>query len=162
MLGMVARDVLLGWRRLGQKNSDNQPRPLLLIFKTKADRDRMLDRAPGLSRNRDEEYRSISIVADLTQKQRKLEQEMFNRAEKLNLERSPEKISKNLVHKVLGRRGERVLRQVELRDREMVNEQGKVVDIEQGEDFRTNMGKRGATRSPGNSPPSRRRFGGRE
>ena len=50
LLDMRARNVLLGWRRLGQKK-DDQCRPLLLIFKTKADRDRLLDRAPRLSKN---------------------------------------------------------------------------------------------------------------
>ena len=98
-----------------EKKNDSS-RPLLLIFKARSDRDRLLDRAPRLSRHQDEEFRKISIVSDLTQKQRKLEQDMFKRAEKLNLERSSEMISKNLCHKVLGRRGERVLRQVELRE----------------------------------------------
>ena len=105
---MVAKDALIGWRRLGKvKQSDDQPRPLLLIFKTRADRDKLLDRAPRLSRHVEEDYRNINIVADLTRKQRQMEQEMFRKAEKSNL-------------KVLGRRGERVLRQ-----NEKVTEEGK-------------------------------------
>ena len=127
---LVAKEALVGCRRLGQKK-DNHHRPLLLIFKTRNDRDKLLDRAPRLSRHQEEEYSNISIVADLTQKQRKLEQDMFKRAEKLNLERSSDMISKNLCHKVIGRRGERVLRQVEMRENEAVNEAGKVVNKEE-------------------------------
>ena len=41
-----AKDILLGWIRLGQKK-DLQARPLLLIFKTRFDRDMVLDRAPS-------------------------------------------------------------------------------------------------------------------
>ena len=157
---IVAKEVLLGWRRLGQKKSV-QPRPLLLIFKTKNDRDRVIDRAPRLSRHQDDEFKSISIVADLTQKQRKLEQDMFKRAERLNLDRTSEQVTKNLVYKVLGRRGERVLRQVEMREGETVNEQGRVVTQEVAEQQSREQRKRGASRSPGHSPPARRGFGGR-
>ena len=53
-----------------------------------------------------------------------------------------------------------MLRQVELRDKEIVNDLGKVVLAEdsgvQGADLR----KRAASRSPGQSPPARRGFGG--
>ena len=47
--------------------------------------------------------------------------------EELNLARSREDQAKNLAHKVLGRRGERILRQVELRPEESVSQEGKVV-----------------------------------
>ena len=120
----------------------------------------LLDRAPRLSRHPEEEFRNISIVADLTQKQRKLEQDMFRKAEKLNRERSDDQISKDLVHKVLGRRGERVLRQVELRDKETVNELGKVVLMEDSRGQEADQRKRAASRSPGQTPPARRGFGG--
>ena len=158
---VAAKEVLVGWRRLGQKKNDSS-RPLLLIFKARSDRDRLLDRAPRLSRHQDEEFRKISIVSDLTQKQRKLEQDMFKRAEKLNLERSSEMISKNLCHKVLGRRGERVLRQVELRENETVSDSGRVVNKEEMRSQDTEQRKRALSRSPGSSPPARRGFGGRK
>ena len=144
---------------MGQQK-DLQARPLLLIFKTRFDRDMLLDRAPRLSRHSEEEFRNISIFADLTQKQRKMEQDMFKKAENLNRERSADQISKNLVHKVLGRRGERVLRQVELRDKERVNELGRVVLAEDPRVQGTNQQKRAASRSPGHTPPARRGFGG--
>ena len=90
-------------------------------------KEKKINRAPRLSKEQDEYWRSISIVADLTMKQRKMEQAMFKKAEELNLARSREDQAKNLVHKVLGRRGERVLRQVELRLGESVSQEGKVV-----------------------------------
>ena len=89
---------------------------------------------------------------------------MFRRAEKLNLDRNSEQVSKNLVYKVLGRRGERVFRQVELRERETVNTEGRVVMLEQevGRDSSSpRRGEKRTQRSPGNSPPARRAFGGR-
>ena len=49
-----------------------------------------------------------------------------------------------------------------MRDSEMVNEQGRVVPVEnpQGQDI--GQRKRAASRSPGLSPPARRGFGGRQ
>ena len=69
--------------------------------------------------------------------------------------------------KVLGRRGERVLRQVELRESEEVNQEGKVVLIGRGLDraaegnSSVRRGEKRSQRSPGNSPPARRRVAGR-
>ena len=80
-LSMRAEKVLVGLRRLGKVRED---RPLLVIFKYKVDRDRLLEKTPKLSNDMDEYWRSINIVADLTQRQRKLEQNMFKRAEDQN------------------------------------------------------------------------------
>ena len=105
-------------------------------------------------------------MADLTKRQRELEQNMFKKAEERNLARSAEEQSKNLCHKVLGRRGERVIRVVEMREEEMINEEGKVVLKEERNREDTHprdqeRNKRG--RSPGSTPPARRtvRVGGR-
>ena len=126
-LAKRAEHVLIGLRRLGKLREDLQTRPLLLIFRNRWDRDMLLEKAPRLSRDEEEYWRSINIVADLTTKQRQLEQNMFKRAEDQNLARSLTEQSKNLCWKVLGRRGERVLRQVEIRQDEMINTEGKVV-----------------------------------
>ena len=131
-LRMSVDNVLLGVRRLGQIRTDGQARPLLLIFKRKEDRDMMIERAPRLSRERDEYWQNITVVADLTAKQRQMEQAMFKKAEELNLTRSAEEQAKNLVHKVLGKRGERVLRQVQLRPGEVISQEGKVIMEEEG------------------------------
>ena len=100
-------------------------------------------------------------MADLTKRQRELEQSMFKRAEERNLARSTEEKSKNLCHKVLGRRGERVIRVVEMREEEMINEEGKVVLKEERNRGDQERNKR--SRSPGSTPPARRsvRAGGR-
>ena len=102
-------------------------RPLLLIFNNKMDRDRLLDRAPRLSKNSEEGVRNINIVLHLIMSPRKMEQEMFRKAEQHKLSRNSDEVSKNLVSKVLGRRGERVLRVVEMRQEENINKQGRVV-----------------------------------
>ena len=119
----------------------------------------MIDRAPRLSREQDEYWRSISIVADLTQKQRQLEQAMFKKAEELNLARSRDDQSKNLVHKVLGRRGERVLRQVELRTGEIISPEGRVVV--EGEEEGRKRKRQNSSQGTGQSPPARRVRAGR-
>ena len=114
LMDMDPRDVLLGWRRLGKKDGEAL-RPLRLVFRAKSDRDKLLDRAPRLSRNPEEYYKNISIFPDLTFKQRKMEKQLFEQAEQNNLTRSDEQVSKNLANKVIGKRGERVLRMEELR-----------------------------------------------
>jgi hypothetical protein len=169
--GLTADRALLGVRRLGKTRTDETSRPLLLIFRQKSDRDLLLEKAPRLSKDQDEYWRKISVVADLTKKQRELEQSMFKRAEERNLTRSTEEQAKNLCHKVLGRRGERVIRVVELREWEMISGEGKVIHKEES-DRGTNQPtgqerSRGATqstgqesrkrsRSPGTTPPARR------
>ena len=88
-----AYQVLIGLRRLGKlAGSAGQPRPLLLIFRNKGDRDMLLQRAPRLSKDRDEYWTRVNVVPDLTMRQRKLEQDMFKRAEGKNLSRSTEEV----------------------------------------------------------------------
>ena len=81
------------------------------------------------------------------------------------MKKNDEQVSNNLAFKVLGRRGERVLRQVELRQNEEVRKEGKVIlkEVEELRDrgmFHQRGEKRGY-RSPGSSPPAGRRVGGR-
>ena len=164
-LTMRADQVLIGLRRLGKVRDDGQARPLLLIFKNKQDRDKLLERAPRLSKDQESYWRDINIVADLTQKQRQLEQSMFKRAEEQNLARNTEEQAKNLGWKVLGRRGERILRQIELRQGEIINTEGKVVlRTGEGQDMARGLGQmlRGEKRphSPGSTPPARGGFAG--
>ena len=82
----------------------------------------MLDRAPRLSRETEEYSKNIHIVADLTKKHRDMEAQKES-----NLARSHDEVSKNLLWKVVGRRGERMLRQYELQDNEEINREGRVV-----------------------------------
>ena len=157
-LPFKASEVLIGLRRLGKATGiAEQPRPLLLIFKNKADRDMLLQRTPRLSKDNEEYWTRINVVPDLTQRQRKLEQDMFKKAEAKNLGRSADESSKNLCWKILGKKGERVMRQLEMRQDEVINGEGKVVPRGQGE-------REKRPHSPGNSPPAKRgeRFGRRE
>ena len=64
---MIAKDVLIGWSRLGKKHGlgEDHDRPLLLVFRAKADRDVLLARAPRLSSHEREFYRNVNIVPDL-------------------------------------------------------------------------------------------------
>ena len=87
----------------------------------------MLDRAPRLSRETEEYSKNIHIVADLTKKHRDMEAQMLKKSEESNLARSHDEVSKNLLWKVVGRRGERMLRQYELQDNEEINREGRVV-----------------------------------
>ena len=152
---MEAKRVLVGTRRLGERKARENPRPLLLIFKLKEDRDFLLGRAPRLSRETDIYWRDINIVADLTKKQRDMEQDMYKKAEQSNLRRSEDDIAKNLVWKVVGRRGERLLRQYELRDFEEINQEGRVVP-RRDESNQDHVNKRPQT---GHSPAARRQWG---
>ena len=126
-LKIHASQALLGVRRLGRVKLDGSSRSLLIIFKHKGDRDALLEKAPMLSKDEDEYWKKIFDVADLTMKQRELEKNMFKKAEMRNLQRSADEQAKNLCHKVIGKRGERVLRLVELRQNEFINQEGKVV-----------------------------------
>ena len=126
-LRMEASKVLFGVRRLGKVRGDGGSRPLLVIFKHKGDRDALLEKVPRLSREEDEYWRKISVVPDLTMKQREMEKNMFKKAQDRNLNRTGDEQAKNLCHKVIGKRGERVLRVLELREDEIINQEGRVV-----------------------------------
>ena len=65
---LEAKKVLVGTRRLGEKRGKENPWPLLL-FKQKPDRNLLLERAPKLSREKDDYWKNIFIVADLMRKQ---------------------------------------------------------------------------------------------
>ena len=112
-----------------------------------------------MSRESEDCWKNIHIRADLTAKQRPMEKEMFKKAEESNLNRNREEAEKNLVWKVVGRRGERILRQYELREDEKINEEGRVVR----KDFETvnRGGKRPLRQQTGHSPLAQRKKTGR-
>ena len=124
----------------------------------------MLQRAPRLSRADEDDLKKIKIIADLTKTQRDMEDALFKKASENNLPRSTDDVAKKLVWKVLGRRGERILRQLEFRDGEEVNEEGRVVRRRDEREDGQNCGNKWPL-SPGSNqgPPLRRqrarRFG---
>jgi len=149
---------LITTRRLG-KVRQNGPRPLLIVLKNKAARDELLGKAPKLAKSSDPKFKKVSIKADLTERQRKLEKGLGARARELNMSLTQDQVQKNGVWKVLGKRGERLLRRLPLREGESLSEDGSV-----SWQVRSRQSKRGwspgadqsLTRSPTNrSPPQK-------
>ena len=66
----------------------------------------------------------VSVVRDLTARQRGREHKMGREAAKSNLERQQEDIEGNLTLKVIGKRGEKRVIKAPLRRGEVVNELG--------------------------------------
>ena len=99
-------------------------RPLLAVMKSKSDRDEVLAAAPKLAKDDDEYFSKISIKADFTKNQRKEEASLYRQGEVKNLARSAEENAKNMAWKVIARRGERMVRLVELWEEEEVTAEG--------------------------------------
>ena len=92
-------------KRLGEKSdTSTKPRPLMLSFKNVNDKTSLLENSAKLKEL--EEWKSVSLVQDLTKKQRQHEQSLRAKCDAKNEERSEEE-AKNWEWKVVGRRGER-------------------------------------------------------
>ena len=133
-------------RREGEKQTD-QPRPLKVVLRRKEDREITLANAHKLNSCQQEEWRRVTVVSDLTRKQRNEEVDMRKLAASKNLELAREDIDKGEAWKVVGKRGAKRIQLVKLYRDEMVSETG---EVRLREDSVVRGGKRG--RSPGNSP----------
>ena len=135
-------------RREGEKQND-QPRPLKVVLRKKEERDLALANAHKLNRCEQEEWRRVTVVSDLTRRQRNEEVDMRKLAASKNLELSREEIDKGEAWKVVGKRGAKRIQLVKLYRDEMVTVTG---EVRLREDMGSvgRGGKRG--RSPGNSP----------
>ena len=151
-------------RREGEKK-EGESRPLKVVFRKKEDRDRVLANAFNLVKSREEVWRKVSLKADLTKKQRNLERELEKTAASKNLTRSQEEIQERRAWKVVGKRGERVMRLVKLfQEEEVEKETGYVRNNveERGEQGKGGEGRKRGRRqsaspgSPSSSPTSRR------
>ena len=92
-------------KRLGEKQeAAAKPRPLLVCFKNTGDKDSLLEKSLDLKDNTD--WSSVSLVQDLTKKQRQHEQSLRDKCTAKNDERSEDE-AKNWEWKVMGRRGMR-------------------------------------------------------
>ena len=87
------------------------------------------------------------MVADLTYQQRKQEKSMKADAQAKNLDRSATDIRDRLAWKVIGKRGAKRLQQVTLREKEVVDRLGNVV-----EEVQDAQDRRKRRRSGGSSP----------
>ena len=98
--------------RLGRRNEDQEkPRPLLIVFNKEETRDKIFSNARKLANS---PFNDISIVPDLTTKQRAEEAAMRKEAKKLN-ESMDDETAKNWVYRCVGPRGEQRLEKVKLR-----------------------------------------------
>ena len=108
------RKVIRFCRRVGEKGDD--PRPLVIGFTREAYKEDLLDAAREL---RDTTFSEVGIGPDLTQEQRQEESELANEAERRNELRSEDDLAKNLIWKVVGKKGEKRLLKVLAREEDL-------------------------------------------
>ena len=148
-------------RREGEKK-EGVTRPLKVVFRRKEDRDKVLSSSFKLARARDEVWQKVSIKADLTLKQRNLERELEKTAASKNLSRSKEELEEGRAWKVVGKRGEKVMRLVKLYQEEEVLDNGRVQKKNQaeggwGQERNRKRGRRQSGSPTGHSSPASRR-----
>jgi hypothetical protein len=96
-------------RRIGEMGDD--PRPMVIGLENEEEKRHLLGRARELKNTK---YSDISIVPDLTRKQRNREARMKEEAEEKNKGLTEEEKSRNIKWMVVGRRGEkRIIKGVE-------------------------------------------------
>ena len=93
---------------LSKDDPISKPRPLLLGFKSINKKEDFLKSACNLKNSK---FNSVSIVTDLTARQRRAEKDMREECKKNNEEMNPEE-ALNWEWKVLGTRGQRQIRKV--------------------------------------------------
>ena len=140
-------DVVKFSRREGEKRLDEQPRPLKVVLRRKEERDLVLANAHKLSNCDGEEWRKVTVVSDLTKKQRSEEAELRKLTASKNLLLSQEEIDKGEAWKVVGKRGNKRIQQVRLYRDEVVTQTG---EVRLRDALGEGRGKR--VRSPGSSP----------
>ena len=93
-------------RRLGEKSADTttSSRPLLMSFNNVSEKESLLGKASKLKDLAD--WKSVSLVQDLTKKQRQQEHSLREKCDTMNADRSDDD-AKNWIWKIVGRRGER-------------------------------------------------------
>ena len=93
-------------RRLGEKSADatTSSRPLLMSFNNVSEKESLLGKASKLKDLA--EWNSVSLVQDLTKKQRQQEHSLREKCDTMNADRSDDD-AKNWKWKIVGRRGER-------------------------------------------------------
>jgi hypothetical protein len=104
MKARTKREDMRFCRRIGEKGHD--PRPIVVGFENEEEKRHVLARAREL---RDTAYQDISIVPDLTRKQRRREAKLKEEAEEKNKGLTAEDIRRNVKWIVVGRRGEKRL-----------------------------------------------------
>jgi uncharacterized coiled-coil protein SlyX len=109
MKARTRKDDIRFCRRIGERGDD--PRPMVIGLENEDEKRHLLGRARELRNTR---YSDISIVPDLTRKQRNREARMKEEAEEKNKELTEEEKRRNVKWMVVGRRGEkRIIKGVE-------------------------------------------------
>ena len=103
-------------------------RPLLVGFKYQQDQELVLGSCWRLAK--DKQYSKVSVGRDLTDKQRKRERDLMVEVKTKNHNRSNDEQAKNLVYKIVGERGRRREILVPLREGEVIDQEGRVVETE--------------------------------
>lgn len=134
------KDDIKFWVRTGEKSEkQDKPRPLLVGFRDNAKKSEVFTKARNLAKS--QRFKNISIVNDLTKRQREEDEELKKIADQRNQEMNKEDQS-NFEWKVLGPKGQRKL----MRTRK------------EGAPGASRRGKRGRTEDQERmSPPARRR-----
>jgi hypothetical protein len=102
MRARTKKDDLRFCRRIGERG--NEPRPIVIGLENEEEKRHLLTRARDL---RGTQYCDISIVPDLTKKQRMREAQMKTEAEEKNKDLTAEEKRRNIKWIVVGRRGEK-------------------------------------------------------
>ena len=97
---------LLGARSSdGDGEGERDPRPILVGLVHRYHSEIILENCWKLSEVEDPVLRAVSIVKDLTARQRAGEKEMYKEAARKNISRSQEDIQANIAYKIVGGRG---------------------------------------------------------
>ena len=111
-------------RRIGERKENQEARPMKVGFKYFNSKERLLESARNL--NQIPDLRQISITNDLTDIQRKEENNLWKTAGDQNLAPTSDMKEKGLVMKVVGPRGHRRIIMATLRSSEEVDAEGRV------------------------------------
>jgi hypothetical protein len=104
MRARTRKEDLRFCRRIGERG--DEPRPIVIGLENEEEKRHILNRARDLKGTR---YKDISIVPDLTRKQRSREARMREEADEKNKDLTAEEKRRNVKWMVVGRRGEKRL-----------------------------------------------------
>ena len=138
-----AKEVLMGMRRLGEKHGKQH------FFLLLNDNEIAICCWRG-HHDFPEKWKNV----ELTRKECYMESDMFKKAAESNLKQSNDEVAKNLVWKVMGRRGARILRQNELQHDKEINEEGRVV-LQRDKNSQGHPAKQPRSPQTSHSPPYR-------
>ena len=112
---------------VGEEEEGRDPRPLLVGFLHRHHTELILENCWKLSDSEDPGMRAVSVVKDLTMRQRAGEKDLHREAARKNCTRSQEDIEGNLAFKIVGRRGAKREILAPLRDGESISTEGEVI-----------------------------------